>query len=130
MTTPSLIHIALVQNALTVNSEWLTNRIVLPWLAELLHLLDALEPEDVVAHREDLVDDEDVGVDAHAHREAETRLHAARVRAHRLVDVLADVGEADDLVLARVGLFLRDAEGERAQVDVLDAGQLRVEAAR
>ena len=115
MTTPSLIHSALVQNALTVNSECETNRIVLPLRAELLHLVDALELEDVVADGEDLVDDEDVGVHADADREAETRLHAARVGAHRLVDVIADIGEADDLVLAPVGLFLGDAERQRAR---------------
>ena len=45
------------------------NRLAL--LPELLHLLDAFEFEDVVTDCEDLVDDEDVGIHAHAHREAE-----------------------------------------------------------
>ncbi len=129
MTTPSLIHSALVQNALTVNSECETKRIVLPCLPELLHLVDALELEDVVTDCEDLVDDQDVRVHADADRKTETGLHAAGVGAYRLVDVVADIGKADDLVLATVGLFLGDPECERSEVDVLDARELHVEAA-
>ena len=68
----------------------------------------------------------DIGVD----REPETGLHAARVRADRLVDVFSDIGEFDDLRLQFLDLLRRQAEGRTAQVDVLAPGHLPFEAGR
>ena len=59
---------------------------------------DALLLERLVADREHLVGDQDVRAHRGRDREAEAHDHARRVVLDRLVDVLADVGEVDDLV--------------------------------
>ena len=71
---------------------------VLPASPEVGELVHALLLERRVADGEDLVDQQDVGVDVDRDREAEPDVHAGRVVLHRLVDELLDAGEVDDLV--------------------------------
>ncbi|MEI2998376.1 MAG: hypothetical protein V8T51_03825 [Senegalimassilia faecalis] len=70
---------------------------------------DALALERAVANGKSLVDHQDFRVDGHRERKAQARLHAARVRAHRLVDVQAKVGELDDLGLELFNLVALQA---------------------
>ena len=88
----------------------------------------ALLLEGGVADRQDLVDDQDVGVDMGADREGEARIHAAGIGLDRLVDEVADAGEGLDVVEARVDLVLRQPEERGGEVHVLAAGEFRVEA--
>ncbi len=81
-----------------------------------------------VAHRDDLVDQQDLGLHVHRDRESETHVHAARVDLHRFVDEVADAGELDDVVDRRRHLTPGEAEHGAVQVDVLATGQVRVEA--
>ena len=68
----------------------------------LLHLLgdpvQALALERLVADGEDLVDQQDVGVQVRDDREPEPQEHPRAVRLHRHVDELAQLGELDDAV--------------------------------
>ena len=66
-----------------------------------LHPGDAFLLERLVADREHLVGDQDLGRQRGGHREAQPHDHARRVVLDRIVDVLADVGEGDDLVALR-----------------------------
>ena len=66
-----------------------------------LHPGDAFLLERFVADREHLVGDEDVGRERGRDREAQAHDHAGGIVLDRIVDVLADVGERDDLVALR-----------------------------
>src|SRR4051812_3454133 len=70
---------------------------VLP--AQLAHLLERLALEARVADRQRFVDQEDVRVHVDRHREREPPVHARRVRLHRHVHELLELGELDDLVV-------------------------------
>ncbi len=97
-------------------------------LAELLDLLHAATLERLVADREDLVDEQDLGFDVGGDGEPEPDGHARRVVLHRRVDELLEPGERHDVVEASGDLLARHPEDRAVQVDVLDAGQLGVEA--
>ena len=94
-------------------------------------LLDArhrLGLERGIADRQCLVDDQDVGVDVHLHRERQAQCHAGAVGLDRLVDVVADVGEGDDVIEQGVDARRGQAQDRAVDVDVLAPGQFRVEA--
>ena len=95
---------------------------------ELPDLVQALAGERLVAHGEDLVDEEHVGVDVDGDREAEAHVHPGRVRLDGGVDELAQLGEVDDLVEALVHFPPREAEHDPVDGHVLAAADLGVEA--
>jgi hypothetical protein len=97
-------------------------------VAQLHHAFEGLAGECAVAHGERLVDDQQLRVHAGGHRERQADEHAAGVRLDRLVDELPDVRKGQDLVQPRVDLGPRQAEQGRVEVDVLDAGEIRIEA--
>jgi hypothetical protein len=74
--------------------------------------------ERFVADREHFVGDEDVRPQRGGHREAEPHHHARRVVLDGIVDVLADVGEGDDLVALGGDFLGTEAEQRRREVDV------------
>ena len=84
-----------------------------------VHLGEALALELGVAHGEDLVDEQDVGLQVRADREREAHEHAARVALDRRVDEALDAREGDDLVELRGDLAGAHAEDRAAEVDVL-----------
>ena len=95
------------------------------------HALDALVAGELkarVADGQRFVEDEDLRLDRRRHGEGEAHVHAARVDLHRLIDELADVGEARDRVEARADLVLGEAEQRAVEIDVLAAAELGVEA--
>ena len=63
-----------------------------------LHLAQALLLERGVADGQDLVDDQDLGIQVRRHGEGEPDIHPAGVALHRRVEELFDLGEGDDLV--------------------------------
>ena len=89
---------------------------------ELFDAAEALGLEQLVADREDLVDEEDVGIEVHRHGEAEAHVHAGRVVLDRLVDELGELGEADDVVEDPVDVAPAHAVERRVDVHVLAAG--------
>ena len=90
--------------------------------------LQALALEGLVADREHLVDEQDVGVDVDGHGEGQPDVHAGRVELHRRVDELLDAGEVDDLVEGLLGRAARHAQDGGVEEDVLPAGEVAVEA--
>ena len=89
---------------------------------------EALALEVLVADREDLVEEQHVGLQERGDREPEPHRHPARVRADRPVDRVLDLGERDDLVEALADLGAAQALDRPVQVDVLAAAEVRVEA--
>ena len=82
----------------------------------------------LVADREDLVEQQHVGLDVRGDREAEAHVHPGRVRAHRQVDELLELRERDDLVHHLAHPRTRQAVDRAVEVDVLAAGEVRMEA--
>ncbi len=95
------------------------------------HLGDALQAlvlERLVADREDLVREQDVGLHVDGDREAEAHVHPRRVVLDRRVDERLELREPHDAVVASPRVAVREAEQARVQVDVLGAGQIGMEA--
>ena len=83
---------------------------------------------DGVAHREHLVDEQDVGVDLDHHREGQAHVHARGVVLELEVDELLELGELDDALDAGPGLGGRQPEHDRVHHDVVARGEVGVEA--
>ncbi|MCY1436243.1 hypothetical protein D9M71_523610 [compost metagenome] len=74
-------------------------------LAEVADAIEAFVLEVGVAHRQRFVDDQDIRPPRGGHAERQTHLHAAGIGAHRMVDGLADFGEALDFRHQRFDFF-------------------------
>ena len=88
----------------------------------------ALALEGLVADGEHLVDEQHVGVEVRGDREAQAQEHARRVRRHRRVDEVAELGERDDRVQALLDLLLDEAVQRAVEEDVLAPGEVAPEA--
>ena len=77
---------------------------------ELMHTVEALALEGLVADGEHLVDEQNVGIDVHGDREAEAHVHARGVVLHLLVDEPLELGELDDVVEPRVDVGALEPE--------------------
>ncbi len=67
-------------------------------------------------------------LDVRCDGEAEAHEHAGRVRAHRQIDELLELGERDDLVHHLAHACPREPVDRAVQIDVLAAGEVLVEA--
>ncbi len=67
-------------------------------VAEGLQPFLALDSEARIAHREDLVEKQDLCIDRGRHREGEPGDHPRRVGSDGLIDELVEIGERDDLL--------------------------------
>ena len=94
---------------------------------EFRELVEALVGEPFVADGEDLVDEEDIGIDVYRHGKAETHIHPRRICLHRRVDELFELGKLDDLFEAGGDLALGETEHDAVDEDVLASGDLGVE---
>lgn len=83
-----------------------------------------------VAHADDLVEDQDVGVHGRADSEGEPQHHAARIGADRQVQKLAQLAELLDIGDDRLGLLVVAAEHDAAHADVVIARGVGVHAHR
>ena len=95
---------------------------------ELADLVQALPREGLVADGEDLVDEEDVGVDVDRHGKPEPRVHARRVGLDRRVDEALHLREGHDVVEALLDLAPGEAEHDPVDRHVLAAADLGMEA--
>src|SRR6187402_2310450 len=95
---------------------------------ELLDALIRLLDETCIASAETLVEQEDLGLDRRRYGEVEPRPHAGRIGAERHLDERTELGEGDDLLHPLVDLAFAEAEIEPTQLDILAAGELRVDA--
>jgi len=95
-------------------------------VAKALDALDALLLEMLVAHRQRLVDDQQVGLQRRHQRKRQPHRHARRIGLHRPVDRLADLGERQHLGLQHGHLLVRDADQAAAEVQVLPAREVGV----
>src|SRR4051794_37456513 len=68
------------------------------FVPELPDAIEALALEGLIAHRQDLVDDQHIGIDVDGHGETQAGDHPGRVRTNLRIDELLDLGEGDDLV--------------------------------
>ncbi len=123
---PESSHSASSQNRSTSPSECVTSRIVLPAALELGELVETLVREALVAHRQDFVDQQDIGIDMDRDGESQPHVHPGRVGLHRRVDELLELGEFDNLVEALGHFALRQAEHDAVDEHVLAAGDFRV----
>jgi hypothetical protein len=94
---------------------------------QLAHPGHALFLEADVADAQHLVDDQHVGIEMGGDREAGPRVHPGGVALDRRVDEFLDPGEIDDRVELAGDLAARHPHDRALQVDVLAAGQVRVE---
>ena len=96
------------------------------------HLLgdppQALALERLVAHGQDLVDQQHVGVEVRHDREPEPQVHPRAVGLDRHVDELAELRELDDALDPRLDLLAREPVQRAVQVDVLAAREVGAEA--
>ena len=84
--------------------------------------------EGLVADREDLVDQEDVGIAVRGDREAQAHGHAGGIGLDGGVQKRLDAGEPHDGLEAGGDLLLRQAEEQARDLDVLPPRELRVKA--
>ena len=96
-------------------------------LAKVDKLFHALLLEGDVANGEDLVDQQQFGIDVDCHGEREPHVHARRVRLDRVVDELPKVGEVDDLIKTLGDLLTAHAQDGGVEKDVVASAQLLVE---
>ena len=88
-------------------------------LDDVFHPVEAFLLEIEVAHRQNLVDDQDIGVHAGCDREPEADRHAGAVALERRIDELLELGERNDLVHFPADLRARQAEDRGIDIDVL-----------
>ena len=89
---------------------------------------EALSLERLVADGEDLVQQQDVGVEERRDREPEPHRHSRRVRADGPIDRVLELGECDDLVEAALDLGPCQTLDRAVQEDVLAPGEVHVKA--
>src|SRR5262249_32495603 len=92
------------------------------------HLAQALLLKGRVPNGEDLVHDQNFRLQVRRHGEGQAGVHSARVVLNRGFQESFDLGEGDDLVEPAMDLAPFHAEDGAIQIDILPAGQLRVEA--
>src|SRR5664279_324185 len=97
-------------------------------MLELLDLVEAFALERLVAHRQDLVDEQHLGIDVDGNSKCQADIHAGRVELHLGVDEWVDGSKVDDAVEILVGLLAGQAQDRGVQIDILAAGQVRMEA--
>src|SRR4051812_11223580 len=88
---------------------------------------EALLLERLIAYRQDLVQQQDVGFDLRGDRERQANLHPGREVLELLVDEPLELGEGDDLVEPGVELLPRQAEEGAIDPDVVPRVELGVE---
>ena len=89
--------------------------------------VEALLRKGGVAHRQHLVDEKNVRVDLDRYGEREADVHSRRVVLELELLELAQFGEVDHLVIARLRLAWRETHHDPVQDDVVACGQVLVE---
>jgi hypothetical protein len=76
---------------------------------------------------EDLIDEQDVGIEMGGDGESETNKHAARVALDRRIDKSFDLGECDDLIELASDFVTVHTKDRAVEKDIFSTGELRVE---
>ena len=92
------------------------------------HPFEALGLEGNVADGEDFIDEEDIRINFHRDREAETHIHAAGVMLHWRVDKIFQPGEFHNVVHAANHILARDAKNGGVQDRVFTSGEFGMKA--
>jgi hypothetical protein len=95
---------------------------------QMLETAETFRLELHVAHRQRLVDQQHVGIDAGGDGKGQAHEHAAGIVLHRLLDEITDVGEGEDFIQTLFGFGAAQTKDAGVQEDVLDAGEIRIEA--
>ncbi len=98
------------------------------FLAHPVEDVEALLLEGGVADGQHLVDQQDLGVDLDRHREGQAHVHPRGVVLELEVLKLLEFGELDHALVARPRLARREAEHDAVQRDVVEGGQVGIEA--
>ena len=97
-------------------------------LDELPHFGKRLSLKSLIADGEDLVDDQDIGIDFDGDGKGKAHGHPARVSFERLVDEFVEAGEVDNRLFFLVHFAAFETEEGAVQVNVLAAGKFGMEA--
>ena len=92
------------------------------------HPGEALLPECIVSHRQDLVHQKQIGVEVRRNGKAQANPHAGAVVLNRAVDEIPDIGEGQDVFEDRFHPASGDPEDGRIDIDVFQAREDGVEA--
>src|SRR3989442_6508526 len=98
--------------------------LVLPFY-DVFHPVEAFFLEIEVAHGQDFVDDQDIGVYTGRDGEAQTDGHAGTVSLERRIDELLELGKRNDIVHLPADLGPRQPQDCTIYVDVLAPGEIR-----
>lgn len=96
-------------------------------LRYILHLTDGFLLELGVTDGEDLVHDQDLGIEMGGDGEAQTDHHTATVPLNRRVDIALATGEIDDLVQLTLDLIMRHAQDSAVEENILPTRHLAME---
>ena len=97
-------------------------------LGHIAHLAKAFLLKFGVAHRQDFIHNEDLGVEVGGHGEGQAHVHPARVALDGGVDVLLHPRKIDDLIELAVHLGPGHPQDGPVEVHILAPGQLGVKA--
>ena len=75
--------------------------------SDLAHSSQAFLLKPLIAHGEDLIDQQDLRLEVGRDREGQAHVHAARIALHRRIEEFLDLREGDDLVEACVSISRR-----------------------
>ncbi len=125
---PRSSSIARWQKRFSEAMSWVTNTIVLPSSRMRLKDVEALLLERGVADGEDLVDQQDVGVDLDRDRERQADVHPRGVVLELQVLELAQLGEVDHAVVALASLARGEAHHDPVHDHVVARREIGVEA--
>ena len=91
-----------------------------------LHTANALLLKRLVANRQHLVRNQDIGPDAGGHGKAQAHIHARGIGFDRLVDKIGQFGKGDNLRHQGLGFRALQAQHGRGKIDILPPGVFRV----
>src|SRR5208282_343801 len=94
----------------------------------LAHLCQAFLLKPLVAHREDLINQQNLRLHMRSDRKGQTYIHAAGVTLYGCIEKFLDLREGDDLVKAARDLPPAHTQDAAVQIHVFASGQLLVEA--
>src|ERR1700730_472151 len=90
---------------------------------KILNPLEALPLKSGVAYAENLIDDQNIGIDFNRNGKSEAHVHSGRVLLHRGVNKVSQFRKLDDGLLAFPDLALGQPQKQPVEQNVLAAGQ-------
>ena len=91
------------------------------------NLRNTLLLERLIAHRKNLIHQEDIGFVCTPNREGQTQIHTRRVELHLCIDKVGDLSEIHNRIKGSLNLILGHTQNRAVEVHVIAASQIRVE---